>query len=180
MKVSRRRELGKVFRFLWPWEWDKPDGDKPSKAEDLTDTLLIAWLEGFSCHSSDTVRRKAMCKQINRNCWWAGWFHGEGKLGRRNWGSMWSRRRMNVKGMNRAYQQDDWSASLTWELTKVCRLCWYGRSCWKQGGWSCLLTWQPLPKRKLNWVRQQPLWKLTWVTKFYQLVSQSVQFQSLE
>ena len=46
MKVSRRRGCG-VFRFLWPWEWDEPDGDKPSEAEDLTDTLWLPDWRGF-------------------------------------------------------------------------------------------------------------------------------------
>ena len=74
------------------------------------------------------------------------------------------------------FKQDDWSTSVSLRTHQICRLCWYGRSYWKQGGWSCLLTWQPLPRGNRTGLDSSPLWELTWVTKFCQLVSQSVQF----
>ena len=58
-----------------------------------------------------------------------------------------------------SFKQDDWSTSLSLRTHQICRLCWYGRSYWKQGRCSCLPTWQPLPRGNRTGWDSSPLWE---------------------
>ena len=156
MKVSRRG-CG-VFRFLWPWEWDEPDGDKPSEAEDLTETFLTVLVGGvfmsyyWHCKEKGHVETD---KQELLVGWLVSWWRKAGEKLRRH---VIQKKQGDYQGNSGALNRMTGPPLWAWELTRSAD-CWYGRSYWKQGRWSCLLTWQPLPRGNQTGWDSSPLWE---------------------
>lgn len=112
VKVSKRRGC-RVFRFLWPREWDEPAGDKPSEAEDLTEILLIV-LAGGVFLSYKWHHKEESHVQIDKQELRVGWLvslwrkAGE-KLGRR----VCQRKKDEMSRERWGFKKDGWSTPLS-------------------------------------------------------------------
>lgn len=143
MKVSRRRGCG-VFRFLWPWEWDEPEGNKPSEAEDLTDTFLIVLVRGvfmsyyWHCKEKGHVETD---KQKLLVGWLVSWWRKAGEKLRRH---VIQKKQDDYQGNGGALNRMTDPPLWVWELTRSADsadmveaiennvgglVCWHGSLC---------------------------------------------------
>lgn len=146
MKVSRRRGCG-VFRFLWPWEWDEPDGDKPSEAEDLTDTLWLPDWRGFHVILM-TLKEKGHVQTDKQELlvgWLVSWWRKAGEKLRRHVIQKKDECQGNGGALSRMTDPPLWA----WELTRSADsadmaeatenkvgglVCWHGSLCPEETG----------------------------------------------